>query len=107
MKDGLGAFVAVVVVNPPPDRAFPHRREVSMSAMRSATGKNRLMMRNSSFLFAGILLALTACGSGGDSSGTATGTTGGTGPGTGGTTPPPPVTLSATDAQRLLEQATF
>jgi uncharacterized protein (DUF1800 family) len=73
------------------------------------------MMRNSRFLLAGVLLALAACGGGGDSSGATSGTTGsgtsgstGTGGTTGtGTGTSPPVTLSATDAQRLLEQATF
>ena len=70
------------------------------------------MMRNSRFLLAGLLLGLAACGGSDDSGSAATGTTGGTGTtppgggtGTGGGTPP--VTMSATDAQRLLEQATF
>jgi uncharacterized protein (DUF1800 family) len=76
------------------------------------------MMCNSRlFLCASLLLGLAACGGGGDSSsssstgsttGTTSGSTGGSGTTGGGTTsanPSPP--MSTTDAQRLLEQATF
>jgi uncharacterized protein (DUF1800 family) len=62
------------------------------------------MIRTSSFLLAAVLLTLGACGGGGgDGSSSTTSTT--TPPD--GTTGTGPVTLSANDAQRLLEQATF
>ena len=64
------------------------------------------MIRNSRFLLASLLLALAACG-GGDDSGSGTSGTTGTTTGGGGGTGTAPVTMSATDAQRLLEQATW
>jgi uncharacterized protein (DUF1800 family) len=114
-------------VNARPGRPFRKRLQFSMSSMRSATGEIRRTMSHSKFLLAGLLLALTACGGSDDSSSSVAGAVGtsstststtqpagatgwssgaGSSPGTS-TASPAPVPMSTTDAQRLLEQATF